>query len=240
MIISHSRKYVYLQPVGTDAHVGYMALRNAGLIDKDDICSGLHFYDIPLYEPQNFTPLSLDQYKEAFGFMEFAPTPIEQIMTFVNPCLTLKELTTLGYLTKQQIQDYTIFAFIRDPVDRFVSIFTESQTRRPICRDQLEIMFDKSLNKQFTHMLWQDQYPYHKVGMSVVSTPLLFSNFHQSIETMLNTLGYPTEHNKRSYAYSFGYNIDNKVIQLAKQRRQYITKIYKKDTVLWESVNDNI
>jgi hypothetical protein len=244
MIISHTHKYVYLQPLGADAHVGDIVLRGTGLVDKQDVCSAVYLGDKKLYSSQNFKELTLDQYMDKFpesDFHGFIRKPVEQVMTIVNASLTIDELVALDYLTPAQVKEYSIFSFIRKPIDRFLSIFTESQIRRPIAQSELERMFNDSVAKKFTHLLWQDQYPYHMFGGEIISYPLIYDKFYYSIEKMVNTIGSSFKNSaKLQYAYSLNYHTDPTVIGLAEKYKDKLNKIYKKDIELWEKLSDNI
>ncbi len=244
MIISHSKKYIYLQPVGMDAQVGDIVLRGVGLVDNDAICSALYLGDIKLYPAQNFKSLTLDQYMKKFGmqgFNNFDRKPVKQIMTIVNASLTLSELVELGYLTPEQIKEYSVFSFIRDPIDRFSAIFTESQVRRPIIQKDLKAMFKSSLAKKSSHLLWQDQQPYHMYNNKIVSHPLIYDKFYYSIEKMVHALeGSFRNVDKLQYAHSFSYSTDPVVAGLVESSRDKLNKMYKKDIRLWEKLNDYI
>lgn len=241
MIISHTNKYVYLQPVGSDSHVGYIILRNAGLVSDKDVCSALNLDDIELYPAQNFKALTFDEYEKRFGFPKFALRPNDQIMNLVNPSLTLDELVELGYLTPKQIKEYSVFSFIREPIDRFIAIFTENQVRRPILQDLLEKMFDGSVEGKYSHLLWQKQLPYHVYNGEVVSYPLVYDKFYYSIEKMVNNLGSTMKDmGKLKYTYSYNYSVDPSVQKLADQNKDKLRDVYKEDIKLWEKLRDSI
>ncbi len=241
MIISHAHKYIYLQPVGEDAHVGYIVLRNTGLLNEKDICSGVYLDDIELYPAQNFEGLTFDEYKQKFGFEEFAKQPNSKIMNIINASLTLDELVKLGYLTPQQIKEYSVFSFLRDPIDRFMAIFTESQIRRPIVQSDLEPLFDGSIVRRYSHLLWQNQAPYHMYDGKIVSNPLIYDKFYYSIEKMVNNLGGSlSSMGKLKYVHSFGYSTDPTVKKLAEQNKEKLHSVYKEDIKLWEKLKDSI
>ena len=241
MIISHTNKYIYLQPVGSDSHVGYVVLRNAGLVSNKDVCSGLFLDDLELYPAQNFKGLTFDEYKKKFGFEKFAVQPNQQIMNIINASLTLDELVELGYLTPKQVKDYAVFSFLREPIERFTAIFTESQIRRPILQDMLVPMFEGSIVRRYSHLLWQNQTPYHVYDGEIVSYPLLYNKFYYSIEKMVNNLGSSLKDmGKLKYTFSLDYSVDPSVQRLAEQNKDKLRDVYKEDIKLWEKLRDSI
>ncbi len=175
MIISHKYKYIYLEPVGTDSHLGHQLLRDHGLIAEDDIASGVYIGEIELYSPHNFEPMTLDIYQEKFGFHNYARKPIDLIMNYVNTALTLDELVELGLVDQKIITEYQIFSPIREPIERFKSIMKLSKWSRPILDSGLFFIFMETLRAdRYTHLLWQRQASYHKYKGEVVSSPPVF------------------------------------------------------------------
>lgn len=107
---------------------------------------------------------------------------------------------TFDIIKEEQIEEYTSYAFIRNPLERVLSafIFTLERSglnhndnpmrgRIPITHDTLRDFVnnhtsDNSLVSRF-------QLDYHKFNGEIVATPLLFENYKQSIDYTTQQMG---------------------------------------------------
>lgn len=107
---------------------------------------------------------------------------------------------TFDIITADQIEEYTTYAFIRNPLERILSgfVFTlermgtnhESNVMRdriPIGPDQLK-QWINSFNPT-NSLLTRFQTDYHKYEGELISTPLLFEDYKPSIDYVTKSMG---------------------------------------------------
>lgn len=243
MIISHQHKYLYLEPVGMDSHLGHQFLRDFNLIAPNDIASAVYIGEHLLYGPQNFQPLTYPEYETQFGFKNYARKPIDSIMNTVNVALTPTELVELELLSPEQLSSYQIICPVRNPLDRFCSIFTASQWGRPITRLDLSMFFSETLfNDQYTHLLWQDQYAYHFFhGEPIALQAIRYEDYRADLMMALVKFGIVGRKKKIPHRqlYSMELAVDEYVHMLIEEHHEALKKRYELDMVCWEKYKES-
>lgn len=104
MIISHRHQFAYFRVPKTASTGIEMMLRICGGIDSRDICTPLPYFGLPGF---NIPPA-----------INYDPTDDRFVLTTHG---TPEDAVGWGLMTVAQLQTYRMFAFVREPLDRYVS-----------------------------------------------------------------------------------------------------------------------
>jgi len=248
MIISHKHKYIYLEPTLVESSRGYQRFFENGLIDKDDIATGIYILDNYYIVPQNCEkfPTTLEEYSEkcdndslkASSFLSLDA----EFLSILHSALTLKEAEMLGILTKSQIYEYKIFQIIRNPVDRLISGFIDSIERKGIETSVLDHFLGR-IDPNPIHHTWKTQSELSD-GYNININYILFEDFSKSIADTLklkfdiglnNPNAVQRVSNKRRIIYGqLGYPLLYR--GYPNNKRDKFLEYYKNDIDIWSEI----
>ena len=199
MIISHRLKFAFFRVPKTGSTTMELLLRMTGAFDDRDIASPVIRYAVP-----------------GLGVgADRIPEPSPAAGRYVAaPHVTPQECIDRGYITIEQLREYSCYAALRDPFDRAVSVFVHAHGRVP---EMTKAMFDRTIREGKDYkLLEKPQADYFHVDGEEVLAPVDFGNFVSALNGLLasvpgNTIAFPIipnfnrsigkepEHNRANY-----------------------------------------
>lgn len=186
MIISHTNKFIYLEPTGVQSNRGYLRFIDGKLINPNDIGTGIYNTSdyMTIAKPQNVElfPTSLEDYNEKCGNSILSESIFlfldEEFTQILHSSITLKESVTLNILTEEQISTYNIFQIIRNPINRLIDLFMDSIERKRIETPFVE-HFLARIAPNPIHHAWKTQLEL-STGFDVHINYILFEDLNES------------------------------------------------------------
>jgi hypothetical protein len=143
--------------------------------------------------------------------------------------LNLKEAINRKILSENEIKEFRIYATIRNPIDRFISI-ANSLHPNPIFKfmsndQKVRETFDK-INSGFAGFIFKPQVEWLYHNGSVISHPIIYPNFNQFLrdEIGCGELRYSEHSSKRG----------DKQVNLSEELQSEILRMFPEDQALWE------
>lgn len=144
-------------------------LRICGAIDERDICTTMPVVGFPWHN----LPADLAE-------MDHKGKPFIELQ-HGTPAYAVEQ----GLMTPDQIREYTCFAFLRNPFDRFISAHSHSQTGL-----LLQVQFRERVLKDLElQLLTRPSVDYFIYEDKLVCEPLQFSDFKNEVNRMIRYIG---------------------------------------------------
>ncbi len=180
MIISHRLEFAFFRIPKTGSTTTELLLRMTGLFDENDLCSGIPRYGIRSFTvPEFVRPVLL---RKERGMSKKEDWPIGSMHT------TPTEAVDQGLITEAQLNAYTCYATMRDPLDRAISAFAHHVRIPALIHQQGVLRKYLETEGSINNILTVPQVDYFMYNGNQVCTPLDFSDFQASVRTMIDTL----------------------------------------------------
>ena len=175
MIISHSRKFIFLRNAKTGSTTAEVLLRLSGAFDPSvDILTGTAEWALP---PHNVP----DRGPEKMNWHHATP----------------QQLIDCGALTLEQLREYDCWAFVRDVRGRFISgcihLSRQANSERWKHGVQPHKFLENFKSKRYLYsaeeIVGRDQREWFFVGDEQVVQPLVFDNYDQELHFLLDRVG---------------------------------------------------
>lgn len=158
MIISHRLKFAFFRSPKTGSTTTELILRMCGVFDPE--------VDVC----SEMTRYGMQGDVKALPHM----SPIEAIEA--------------GFLTIEQAREYTMYATLRDPLSRAVSVFGHAQGKIPAINNP-EVFASEVLKSRDYGLLEKPQVDYFYVDGELVCKPVAFKDFVKSLKGLLKIIG---------------------------------------------------
>jgi len=178
MIISHKHKFAFFRVPRTGSTTSAVCLRLCGVFDDTLIAAGTHMIELP--------PVNMP----AGVYTKIANAKNDRVLVRHNAWLagahwTPTQAMNLGMITLEQLREYNVYAFLREPKDRAVSsyCFCNGTVASP----------DNMRRQVWKHNFWgivgvrQSEY-FSVLGEQVVE-PLDFGDFENELRRIITDLG---------------------------------------------------
>lgn len=175
MIISHRLQFAFFRVPKTGSTTMEFLLRQSDVFDQNDVMTGVMVGDFPPFNTPDY-----DAIVQTEGNIR-----INQSKQSLHMHLTPEEAISEGYITQAQLEQYSVFACVRNPVDRYVSAFRHSNRKFPD-----PSMFIVAVNANATFgILTRPTVEYVYSNGVRVCDVLDFDNFQTELRRMLATVG---------------------------------------------------
>jgi len=178
MIISHKDKFAFFRVPKTGSSTAAMCLRMCGVFDDTLIASGTHITELP---PMNMPPFVARKIAEAAN----SNVKAKHQAWIIGQHWTPKQAVSLGFMTMDQLREYNVYAYLREPADRAISAycFKNGRDASPSgMRRQVKV-------HNFWGIAGVVQSTYFTVDGEQVVEPLNFGDFDNELRRMIDGLG---------------------------------------------------
>ena len=178
MIISHKDKFAFFQVPKTGSSTAVMCLRMCGAFDDSVIAVGSHIAELPPKNMPDFVYERISQSKD------------KRLKQRHNDWIrgshwTPTQAVSMGLLTIEQLREYDVYAFLREPKDRAISAYCWSNGHDP---SPAAMRRDVHAGN-FWGIAGVRQVEYFKVAGEQVVEPLDFGDYDNELRRMIAGLG---------------------------------------------------
>lgn len=142
--------------------------------------------------------------------------------------INLKEAIDANFVSEEEIQSFKIYAVIRDPVDRYISIANTIPhiSRKEISNEEKVIQF---MQMNLQGLVTQPQTHWLIYNNQLISHPIVYPQFSQFLQE---------EFGCEELAYTEnGQQRRDKTCNLSAELQQKIRSMYPEDQALWERLS---
>jgi len=178
MIISHKDKFAFFRVPKTGSSTAAMCLRMCGVFDDTLIASGTHITELP---PLNMPDFVYEKLAEA----RTLNTRAKHQAQIIGQHWTPMQAINMGFMTMDQMREYNVYAFIREPKQRAISAFNFANG----CGGAAAQMRVHVRKHHFWGIAGVSQCTYFKVDGEQVVEPLDFGDYDNELHRMVDVLG---------------------------------------------------
>lgn len=246
MIISHRLKFAFFRVPKCGSTTSEFMLRLSDAFDGDDVMTqcfgGFKMQNVPaalrdrivrrrtriaggnlrMLEQANIQPVEL---------------PLSGVVTGINVAhITPAEAIGQGMITIEQLREYKCYAFLREPLDRYVSAFIFGGGPLAVP----EIMLKSVLKPEFNlGLVEREQWKWFFVDDEQVVEPLDFSNYAAELKRIIVEIGgFPFTHIPRINPASGRMNDVSNDEYYDEEGRALITAKFTRDIAMWNKHRD--
>src|SRR5690554_2776030 len=191
MIISHRLKFAFFRVPKTGSTTVTLLLRLCGVFDERDIMSPI--MGLPSTVPQTAVDMAeasvrralteLGRDKDADFEQKLGPSVGSHLMH-----VTPKDAIKYGLITLEQLREYRVFAFLRDPWDRNFSAASHA-TGAVLSPSIFKQTIKERTKRPESYLLMRPASMYFYVDGEQVTEPLLFDDFDNEVRRLLRIVG---------------------------------------------------
>lgn len=242
MIISHRLKFAFFRVPKCGSTTSEFMLRLSNALDDDDIMTqcfgGFRMQNVPaelrdriVRRRQRIAGGNMRMLEESGGQPEALPETGE--VTGINVAhITPAEAIGQGMITIEQLREYKCYAFLREPLDRYVSAFIFGGGPLAVP----EIMLKSVLKPEFNlGLVEREQWKWFFVDDEQVVDPLDFSRYADELKRIIVEIGgFPFTHIPRINPASGRMNNVPNDEYYDEEGRTLITAKFTRDIAMWE------
>ena len=178
MIISHKDKFAFFRVPKTGSSTAAVCLRMCGVFDDTLIASGTHITELP---PLNMPEFVYEKIAEA----QRGGIKLKHQAWITGQHWTPMQAINMGFMTMEQMREYNVYAFLREPKNRAISSFNfhNGQGGDPA------YMRVNVKAHQFWGIAGVSQCNYFKVDGEQVVEPLDFGDYDNELRRVIDSMG---------------------------------------------------
>ena len=187
---------------------------------------GFIFLRVPKTASTSLTFQIRDSIKEDIDFHSgLGPPPVDVAFHHLN----LQEAINRKILDENEIKHFRVYATIRNPIDRFISIANSLHPNpafRFMANDQkVRETFDK-ISSGMAGLILKPQIDWLRHNGNIISHPIVYPNFSKFLKDEIgcSEMVYSEHSSKRA----------DKQINISEELRSDILRMFPEDQVLWE------